>query len=449
MKSNRKARDSNRNHFKDHEQNGNQPPVILERRDRRQYSQPIKKTGFNNNGDSSSAADSPRQKPTINVLQANQQPPLSRQSLKKHQSQTKSNITSSLPSSTTTVSSQIPPSNTSSIKNKSSSPVVPFYRRNEHFNNESVLKVLADYPGHFVVGVIGQQGVGKSTILSHFTPDPIHAFASQPNDLFLAHGHKTNGIDMYVCPERMILLDTEPILSWSVFEKALRHYQLDSQPDTWLEMDSLYNLVFLLSICNVIVVVFNGTTVDMDIIHFLRRAEMLKFQIPDFPLIPPNHFGQTQPDVNYYPDIVFTCNKCQEDDFTWVKYKSVQTVLSKAFGESQLKTTGIGSLGNILPAYMNKDDNIKDMLNLYFLPYNQNINSSNNNVENDENKVESFYDIVSNLRNHVMSAPRKPGKKGQVSEKEWFKNTVKLYELVHKSEYISEYLKVVRKLRDG
>lgn len=50
-------------------------------------------------------------------------------------------------------------------------------------------------------------------------------------------------------------------------------------------------------------VVFNGTTVDMDVINFLRRAEMLKFQIPDFPLIPPNHFGQIQPDVNYYPEI--------------------------------------------------------------------------------------------------------------------------------------------------
>lgn len=37
-----------------------------------------------------------------------------------------------------------------------------------------MIKALADYPGHFVVGIIGQQGVGKSTILSHFTPDPIN-----------------------------------------------------------------------------------------------------------------------------------------------------------------------------------------------------------------------------------------------------------------------------------
>jgi ABC-type lipoprotein export system ATPase subunit len=27
---------------------------------------------------------------------------------------------------------------------------------------------LADYPGHFVIGIIGKQGVGKSTILSQF-----------------------------------------------------------------------------------------------------------------------------------------------------------------------------------------------------------------------------------------------------------------------------------------
>lgn len=55
--------------------------------------------------------------------------------------------------------------------------------------------------------------------------------------------------------------------------------------------------------CNVVIVVSTGTNLDMDLMHCLQRAEMLKFQLPDFPLIPPGNFGQTHHDMNYYPDI--------------------------------------------------------------------------------------------------------------------------------------------------
>ena len=68
-------------------------------------------------------------------------------------------------------------------------------------------------------------------------------------------------------------------------------------------MQSLFNLVFMLSICNVVIVVSEGTEVDLSMIKLLQRAEMVKFNIPDFPLIPAANFGQTQMDTSYLADI--------------------------------------------------------------------------------------------------------------------------------------------------
>lgn len=140
---------------------------------------------------------------------------------------------------------------------------------------------------------------------------------------------------MYITPERAILLDTEPIQSWTVLDKVLRNGSLGGvHPDLWLEMENLYNVIFMMSVCNVLMFVSDGPEVDMDLLRLIQRAEMLKFCIPDFPLL----VGQQ--DLNYYPDIVFVCNKCTPSEFTCKKYYELQAILQSFFEDSQLKTQG-------------------------------------------------------------------------------------------------------------
>ncbi|CEP17634.1 hypothetical protein [Parasitella parasitica] len=304
---------------------------------------------------------------------------------------------------------------------------IPFLRRPNKFNTDAILKNLTDYPGHFVIGIIGKQGVGKSTILSHFTEDPQHAFPSQNTEQFLYQGHKTDGIDMYITPERAILLDTEPIQSWTILDNVLRNGSLGGiHPDLWLEMESLYDIIFMMSVCNIILVVNDGPEIDVDVLRLIQRAEMLKFCIPDFPLLVGQH------DMHHYPDVVFVCNKCHVSDFTWRNYTDLQAILTSFFEKSQLKTRGLVSLGDVLPLY--KTDQNEEP-NLFFLPQ--------------QDDIDSLQDLISALRDQVVAGPRRPGKKGQVSEKDWFRNAMKTYEVVRKSEYIMEYLQVVRKLRDS
>ncbi|KAI8078232.1 uncharacterized protein B0P05DRAFT_579494 [Gilbertella persicaria] len=274
-------------------------------------------------------------------------------------------------------------------------------RRPNKFNTDAILKMLTDYPGHFVIGILGKQGVG----------------------------HKTDGIDMYVTPERAILLDTEPVLSWTVLDKVLRSGSLGGlHPDLWLEMENLYNIIFMMSVCNIVLVVSDGPELDMDLLRLLQRAVMLKFNLPDFPLL------TGQQDMHYYPDMVFVCNKCQKQEFTFKKYSHVDRILTECFEGSQLKTQGLVGLSDVLPLFKSSQHHA----NAFFLP-----------DWSEKTQVESFDTLISALRDQVFAAPRRAGKKGQVSEKDWYRNAIKTFELVRKSDYISDYLQVVRKLRDA
>ncbi|OBZ91903.1 Protein SMG9 [Choanephora cucurbitarum] len=305
---------------------------------------------------------------------------------------------------------------------------IPFMRRPNKFNTDAILKMLTDYPGHFAIGVIGKQGVGKSTILSHFAPNSKQVFPIQEVNQYLYQGHKTEGIDIHVTPERAILLDTEPILDWTVLDKALRTGNLGGlHPDLWLEMENLYNIIFIMSVCNVVLVLADGPEYDIDLLRLLQRAAMLKFNIPDFPLL------ESQQDMNYYPDIVFVSNKCRKEEFTLEKYSRLDAILGSFFQESQLRTKGLTRFSEVLPLFESDNNS-----NLFFLP-----------DWSEKTQVESFDVLVCALRNQVFTAPRRSGRKGQVSEKDWYRNAVRVYELVRKSEYILEYLQVLRKLKDS
>ncbi len=81
-------------------------------------------------------------------------------------------------------------------------------------------KALRDQCDFTVVGVAGQTGCGKSTVLSHFAFDyaqrnrTVFPTASRES-LVLAQPH-TCGVHLHVTAERVVLLDTAPVLAMSV-----------------------------------------------------------------------------------------------------------------------------------------------------------------------------------------------------------------------------------------
>lgn len=131
-----------------------------------------------------------------------------------------------------------------------------------------------------MVGVLGGQGVGKSSLLSSFCQRPHSTFTKQPPSMAAVAGYQTSGVDMYITSERMVLLDTEPLFCMANLENALRNERITEgvPPDMWLDHQALVMTTFLLSVCNVVMIVVDegshwmGTT---KVFKLLQRCELM------------------------------------------------------------------------------------------------------------------------------------------------------------------------------
>ena len=79
-------------------------------------------------------------------------------------------------------------------------------------NNENIFNSLSDQTDYLVIGVIGEQGVGKSTILSKFLEKDSAKFQSQTDETLMRSSHQTQGIQLAFSSDHVILLDTQVIL---------------------------------------------------------------------------------------------------------------------------------------------------------------------------------------------------------------------------------------------
>ncbi|RIA90230.1 hypothetical protein C1645_693720, partial [Glomus cerebriforme] len=227
--------------------------------------------------------------------------------------------------------------------------------------------------------------------------------------------HETIGIDIHVTAEKIILLDAQPISSLSVLEHAIRNDYIPDNitPEVWLE---------------------------------LQVTEMLKYRIPEYPTIP--SLTSIDNGIEYYPDIVLVCNKTSPSEFTTVKYDLTCDILNKMFQGSNLKIFGTVSLAKTLTMYKRSYDH--PMPNLFLLPFeSQPLHPKGKGIgSNYPNAPDTFLVFAESMRNQIFELPKKSGKKGQISEKEWFKNAIKAWDLVRKSEFIIDYVKFSHKLRD-
>ncbi|EGF82952.1 hypothetical protein BATDEDRAFT_85674 [Batrachochytrium dendrobatidis JAM81] len=153
---------------------------------------------------------------------------------------------------------------------------------------EAAFKILSDYPGCFVIGVLGRAGTGKSTVLSGLAgsnPFPIGSNASDgldPTSLHDSAGQKL-GIDLFVTPERVILLDTQAILQSSASSQYPSSPDMDIaddnqklDPSTQTESSKL--ALFLMSVCHVILLV-SDMAPDAELCKLVRNAELVRSKL--------------------------------------------------------------------------------------------------------------------------------------------------------------------------
>jgi len=91
--------------------------------------------------------------------------------------------------------------------------------------------------------------------------------------------YQTTGIDMLVTGERVVLLDTQPILSEAMLDQFTQNKGLvppGLSPETYLEILSLQLAIFLFTVCHVVLIVLDTTDSIDNTFKFLWTVERMK-----------------------------------------------------------------------------------------------------------------------------------------------------------------------------
>lgn len=189
---------------------------------------------------------------------------------------------------------------------------------------EHLIETNADF---FVVGIIGTQGSGKSSILNLLIDEAQGNGNDVADNLFTAQNGvfktrcskeyvfsnmpATEGIQMFITRDRTILLDCSPVLC--------NPYKKDFILN---ELDDLKMLIFLLSVCHLLIVV-NDSGININYLRLIQCAENMKMDI--------------DPSEKYSPNILFFKNKCGNKDFQAEQKECTSNLYREVFKDSKLK----------------------------------------------------------------------------------------------------------------
>lgn len=317
-----------------------------------------------------------------------------------------------------------------------------------------------DQNDFLVVGILGQQSVGKSTVMSQLAsgnPSQLvkdMCFKPQDYDQAMAASHCTSGIDLYVTSNRMLLLDTQPLMSASVFERisnldisanttapSAKKYQSTSTQssssgpsigdvglltnmDGALEIHSLQMAAFILSVCHVVILA-QDWFFDPDMIRLLQSAEMLK------PPTPTTAADETL--VEYFPHLFLLHNQCKPSEFTPEHIKMMQSIYRDSFLKSKLELkSGVGvGMGGIIDFV--DSESCGEAINLFLLP------------DTDEEEIHKFCghpgygELLLKMRQHILGVVKKPLRHHPLSEKNWLLYASNVWDGIRKSPFFHEY----------
>ncbi|KAI8125387.1 Protein SMG9 [Lucilia cuprina] len=264
-----------------------------------------------------------------------------------------------------------------------------------------------------VIGVVGTQGVGKSTILNLLANEQIDynyyekVFVEEdsifPTKLKLnkcSARSRTESTHMFITSDRMILLDTPPVLS-NAYKKDMTNN----------ELEDLGSIICLMSVCHLLLVV-QDDYFNLSFLNLLRFGELMK---PSQDVKPFLH--------DYFPNILFVKNKAKRLDFTPAA-QAIQEQMYKAFfKDSQLRIyKGQITENHIMQQQLlqmqnrkkNRTSEGETKINSFLMPEVKNPSATTYH--------DSLEEVIKQFRSLVFMTPRNPMYSGatELTEEMWF-----------------------------
>ncbi|KAJ2951810.1 hypothetical protein O0L34_g13973 [Tuta absoluta] len=357
--------------------------------------------------------------------------------------------------------------------------------------NTAALEFLQDASTNYlVVGIVGTQGVGKSTILnliaqnsnvpdlcdqilrSHEMPEQpydsgeigienqmenldlhrpqeektktsIFKFKVQDIEQIERGVHCTKGVDMYITNDRVILLDCQALWSISLIDESNANPHT-ARSGNVVTVDCLQIASFLMAICHVLIATQDWFT-DYHFIRYIQAAEMLKPSLSaSSSSVNPDH-SESSNTGECHPHLLLLHNRCQLEDFTPESIKAMQDLYRKAFQKSNLQlNSGMYMYSDSNKNGLNVDAVCKgysiDMcgppINLFLLPE----------IYHDHDNREiyrghpSFPQLATRLRWMLLGVNRhQMTSTPNLSERGWFHYSNKAWETIRKCTFFLEY----------
>ncbi|CAM8959217.1 unnamed protein product [Rhodiola kirilowii] len=336
---------------------------------------------------------------------------------------------------------------------------------NWEFHADRFLPFLTENTDFTVVGVIGPTGVGKSTIMNEVygfdgsSPGMLPPFSVQTEDIRIASRHCTNGVEPRISSERIILLDTQPLFSPSTLSEMIRPEGSSTisvlsgeslTAELAHELMAIQLGVFLTSVCHILLVVSEGVH-DLSMWRFMSTVDLLKHGIPDPSSNFPHSLSSLGLDMGnkektymsgdeYMAAPIFVHTKVQQ--LCSHTTGQLKKALVKYFKSSTFIKANSENQSNIALAPTEASISLKDhssdsaQLNLYTIP----LKLKNDSISSQH---ASYHSMLQKLCDKVLSM-NTPSFSKTVSERDWLKNSAKIWEIVKKSSIVAEYAKTLQ-----
>lgn len=306
---------------------------------------------------------------------------------------------------------------------------------------------LLDQSNFLVVAVMGLQGVGKSSLASLLVDPNINIHKSRsctfrPESLeqVMSACHGTNGIEIYITTERLMILDCQPLLSSSIMDKLItqeKKFTSDyNSTENLMEVESLQVLTLVMSIAHAVLLVQDAAA-DPTLIRLLQTCEMMK------PSSSSSTSSSSSSSANssaaedtqqYFPHVVFVHNRAPLHHFTPATLKKLQGVYQEAFLGSCLESESRVGVCNSLTYTPLAQTSCGSLVNLFLLP---DLNHK------DPSPVVSFHEAMLEMRRQVLGLRRLPLTHLTLTEKSWYQYVCRTWESVRKWSLFVEYSRLL------
>lgn len=296
---------------------------------------------------------------------------------------------------------------------------------------------LLEQTNFLVVGVVGRQGVGKSSVAAMLAGQSPHQGSVEDSSSFRLAGasqatrcsHATKGLDVWVTNQRMLVLDFPAMLGTGVMDattgRGADHAALCQAVPLELQVyaKALQFLSLALKVCHAVVLVQDALPHATEMLRCLQLASvMTKSLAPEKPCVGstrgapqtgPSMRGLSQgDDEKRSPSLLVVHNKTgPRDDRTPQWLHTIQAHLSRQLTGCDVDyRTGLANAGG-------------DRVNLFFMP-----RYTNYNADAEANRCAS--DLL-----RAVAGVRKKAFPGYAActERQWFEYTVREWEKIRKS----------------